>query len=181
MIQLKVKGEVLDVEPFVREAARALGYVREDCVEWLAAEIARCFNEGHIDYCIRRAGTELSKEEKKALGLRTNTRFSREVASCLTEKGLQDPLRNFETTCLRIMHGLFHAANKRIYQRMANHKYPIITGLEFREGHISPCKRAQQLNGKIFPIGEQSDLPLTGCDSEVCYCTYLMVSKRKLG
>lgn len=179
MTQLKVKSEVLEVEPFVREAARALGYVREDCVEWLAKEIAKYFFHGKADYHIRREGEQLTKDEKKALGLDPYTHLSQKVFDCLTEKGLRDPLENFRTTCSRITKNLFREAERRKLARMANKKFKVFKHVQFRTGPREPCAAARKLADRIFPIGQQPDLPLKDCDREVCSCWYLLHHERK--
>jgi hypothetical protein len=86
----------------VREAISALGLIKPE-----AEEVILSFLRDEMDIHPRqtiteyRKGDQLSKEEKKALGLRSNAFLSRQAFEDLTEDGLQEPLKAHETVLLR--------------------------------------------------------------------------------
>jgi hypothetical protein len=56
---------------------------------------------GKLCTAYRQDGEQLSKEEKRALGLRSNAALSRKAFGELTQKGRENPLRAHETVLLR--------------------------------------------------------------------------------
>lgn len=88
---------------WVDEAIQSLGYIKPEAASKLVKLIER--NESqhpkHISTSYRKAGTQLSRDEKKALGLRANAFMSKEALSDVSDKGLMMPLAAHEETILR--------------------------------------------------------------------------------
>jgi len=93
-----------DFEPLARRAVEHLGLIRPEYIPVLT-KMAQESQFGRTETTARfsrRAGTQLTREEKKALGLRASVFMSMEALEMLTDKGRQDPLNALETTLHRI-------------------------------------------------------------------------------
>jgi len=97
--------------PHVQESIGALGYIKPEYEMTLAMLLAT--NEGvnpvEIARKYRKNGEQLSADEKRALGFRSNTFFSREAFESLTAKGCSKVKDAHATTLLRAMFGFFRA------------------------------------------------------------------------
>ena len=88
--------------PHVERSVRRLGYLKADSI----LELASLMDEydGHHPHQIarkfRQTGSPLSRDEKKAIGLRANADMTTEALASLTEKGLSSPIKGIEATLL---------------------------------------------------------------------------------
>lgn len=88
---------------WVDEAIQSLGYLKPEAAQTLCELIASDPNASHksVSTAYRKSGTQLSAEEKKALGIRGNAFMTKEAFADLTEKGRQNPLGAHEITMRR--------------------------------------------------------------------------------
>lgn len=87
----------------VKEAISALGYLLPEAEESVIALLQDSLFNHPRKVCTnyRMTGEQLSKEEKKSLGLRANAFMSRKAFSELTDKGRKNPLEAHMITLLR--------------------------------------------------------------------------------
>jgi hypothetical protein len=87
----------------VREAISALGLIASEAEDRMASLLRdqMDIHPGQIATSYRKDGEQVSKEEKKALGLRSNAFLSRQAFGDLTEDGRNESLTAHETVLLR--------------------------------------------------------------------------------
>lgn len=135
-------------------ASKMLGLLKE-----LPYQTAR-----HVATAYRKSGEQLSADEKRGLGIRTNSFMSKDAFEELTEKGLSAPLLAHEVTLLRA-HFTMHRLNSynnivKAGIREVRHDCP------FNESE--GCKR---LHRKIVRTEDaQLEVP-TDCKREACALT----------
>lgn len=95
----------------VDEAIGHLGLLRPEAAPAIAAMIddLGSLSPRGIVTTYRKRGEQLSAEEKRALGVRSNAFLSREAYADLTAAGRDDPLSAHETTLLRAIFSVFRA------------------------------------------------------------------------
>lgn len=149
--------------PFVDEAIKSLGYIKPNYTSELAEMLGADFGVVHpyqVARLFRQKGEQISNEEKRSLGLRSNTALSRAALNSLTEKGLRLPKQAIEITLLRAAFSGFRARAIEATPREPDW-YVRATGLH-------PCRKCEELNGKNFLPTEISPLPPPGCEREAC-------------
>ena len=96
----------VNVGQWVEEAVASLGYLKPGVVEKLTRLIEDEFAQPlqrhprELATQVRKQGQQLSRDEKKGLGIRANAFMSREALADLTDKGLSSPLAAHEQTVL---------------------------------------------------------------------------------
>ena len=87
----------------LEEAMQSLGYLKFDAFTPMLKLLLS--SEGvppkQLATKHRKQGEQLSADEKKTLGIRTNSLFSKHAISELTEKGIKNPLHAHYITLLR--------------------------------------------------------------------------------
>jgi hypothetical protein len=88
---------------WVDEAIQSLGYVKPEAAQKLCDLMAADPHASHksVSTAYRKSGTQLSTEEKKALGIRANAFMTKEAFADLTAKGCQIALGAHEITMRR--------------------------------------------------------------------------------
>ena len=156
----------------VKEAISALGLIKPEAEDTMLS-----FLRDEMDIHPRqtvtgyRKGEQLSKDEKRALGLRSNAFLSRRAFDELTEDGLEEPLKAHETVLLRATFSLnryrtlesLKAADVKSMKEFQGIKYDV---LEMR------CPVCGPLDGKVIQIEEASILPLKGCTCDTANFGY---------
>jgi len=88
--------------PFIEASITRLGRVKLECASDLALLMEK--HEGlhphQIARLFRQTGDQLSKEEKRAIRIRSNADMTSQAAAALTDKGLQSPIKALEVTLL---------------------------------------------------------------------------------
>lgn len=87
----------------VREAITALGLIVSEAEDRMLALLRdqMDIHPRQISTIYRKEGEQLSRDEKKGLGLRSNAFLSRQAFEDLTEDGRDEPLTAHETVLLR--------------------------------------------------------------------------------
>ena len=121
----------------------------------------------------------LTIEEKKALGLNSRMKYSREFIDL------------FEPSALKLIEPNSTLSNMRISAKNRAHSRTEIRKMKrlgfIREVKICPvrdagdCKKIKNFR-KVYSIDEVPELPIPGCDSSLCRCMYIAIipSRRKL-
>jgi hypothetical protein len=158
----ELKKEALD------EAMQNLGYLRLDAFTpmlklFLSNKDAppRQLATEH-----RKRGEQLSAEEKKSLGIRANSFFSKRALAELTEKGIKNPLHAHFITLLR---ATLYAQNARsVRQAVEAECYELIIHGGFRE----ECPVCARLQGNKVSANEARPQGATDCPREACGISY---------
>jgi hypothetical protein len=149
--------------PFVQDAVRELGYIKPEFDRPIAAVMEA--NEGQhpraISLAYRKIGDQLTADEKRANGLRSNTFFSRESFESLTEKGI---CRIKEAHMLTMLHAVFAYFRRRAIDDAAKNGFHQFTVF----GAFKDCPGCTKLNGSIVGANQAAMLPPDGCAREVC-------------
>lgn len=162
----------MDYKSSIEEAIHSLGYLRLEALPAIIKAIESAPNAHPRDRArfFRKQGNQLSADEKRALGLRANTLFSREAFDCLTERGRDKPIEAIENTFLRAVftdmrEGSIRAAEQEL------HRFG--DSLEIRvSAPIAECPGCQQLDNKpITPEQARTILPPDNCIREACPIT----------
>ncbi|MCR6502468.1 hypothetical protein MUO32_25915 [Shinella sp. CPCC 101442] len=156
----------------VREAISALGLIKAEAedtiVGFLADEMEIHPRQTLTEY---RRGEQLSKDEKKAIGVRSNAFLSRQAFHDLTEAGLECPLKAHETVLLRATFTF------QRYQTIQSTKAAGLVGDKVFKGmkydvlnmHCAICG---PMDGKTIPIDEATIFPFPGCTCDTANWGY---------
>jgi hypothetical protein len=155
-------------EAIIRDIAMS-GYFKEEKLAIINAKITEMVRPGYgysdpflLDDC-------LSLEEKKALGLNSRQKFSREFIDALSEKGMSHPDPKDILKVIYLKH--FHSIHRK-YELLRMKRIGIKTVKIEDCGDERDCKAIKRLK-KVWPIDEVPELPLPGCTAEYCRCTYI--------
>ena len=147
----------------VREAISALGLVKPEAedtiVRFLVDEIETHPRQTLTQY---RKGEQLTKEEKNAIGLRSNAFMSRQAFDDLTEEGLVEPLRAHETVLLRATFTVQRHSTIRQLMESGIVADKSFKGVKYDVLNMD-CPVCGPLHGRIIQIEEASIFPLKGC------------------
>ncbi|MQV12175.1 hypothetical protein GHL01_00250 [Sinorhizobium meliloti] len=156
----------------VREAISALGLIKpeaEDTILGLFAdEMETHPRQTLTEY---RKGEQLTKEEKKAVGLRSNAFLSRQAFNDLTEAGLENPLKAHEAVLLR---ATFTFQRYRSLQSIRSSGLvgdKVFQGVKYDILNIQ-CSVCGPLDGKTIPLDEATIFPLKGCTCDTANWGY---------
>jgi hypothetical protein len=111
----------------------------------------------------------LSDEEKTALHINPELKISREMADCMTEKGLSetDPRQLIP---INYYMNVFSISRK--YKLMDLRARGITQVKIVNMGGDLDCKEIEGHAGKVFPINHAPVLPLPGCNAPYCRCDF---------
>ncbi len=110
---------------------------------------------------LRKDGEQLSKDEKKALGLRSNAFLSRFAFAQLTDKGLAEPLAAHETTLLR---AVFTLSRFQTIRRMESADLGKAFIGEYKIDVLNmECPSCKARDGTITTEPEQAVFPASDC------------------
>ena len=176
-------GYVLDadfVRPYAERAIAELGYINPDKLDLFVATVIRLWNTNPRDYYWRREVETLTAGELAAFGLGKWARTPRAIIEALSVKGLADPERTFETSFWHVLHAARGDMQKRrelaVMYRRDGSRSPLWAGVQFRAAPQNPCAAAVALHDAL--LQEPPDLPLAGCDREVCACHWMLATTR---
>jgi hypothetical protein len=176
-VGIRLEGRALqDENSKFREIAEAIiqdiagsGCFKEEKLSIVNARIKKMVRPGYgysdpfsLDDC-------LSLEEKKALGLNTRQKYSREFIEALSEKGLSHPDLKDILKVVYLKH--FHSIHRK-YELLRMKRLGIKTVKIEDCGDERDCKAIKRLK-KRWPIDEVPELPLPSCTAEYCRCTYI--------
>lgn len=147
----------------VREAIAALGLVKPEAedtiVGFLADEMETHPRQTLTQY---RKGEQLTKEEKNAIGLRSNASMGRQAFEDLTEVGLKEPLKAHETVLLRATFTVLR--HQTIRQLMTS---GVVADKSFKGIKYDvlnrDCPVCGPLDGTTIKLDKASIFPLKGC------------------
>lgn len=153
----------------IRDRAARSGLIKnreEDFAFLIAARRAGAFGGPSL----RKFGTQLTAEERKALGLSGRAVFTREFIDILSEAGLKDPEH--------AAHVLMSTANSALVAERDLAKLasfgPEMKAL-FRASNMAagPCPRAAAMDGKTFDPALATIPPFEDCPHpDQCACMY---------
>ena len=147
----------------VQEAISSLGYIKPEYDTALAIMLES--NEGQhpkaIALAYRKIGEQISRDEKRALGLRSNVLFSREALDSLTAAGLLK-LRDAHVTTLLCASLSFFRSRMIDDCRKANiNQFKIIAAFK-------DCPGCNELGGQIIGANHAAMLRPKNCIREAC-------------
>ncbi|MEP1330584.1 hypothetical protein [Pseudophaeobacter sp.] len=152
------------VSDAIDEALEHLGLLKPSAKPSIEALISRCMADGFKAVALshRKDGEQLSKDEKKALGIRSNGFMSRRAASELSEAGKLKPLEAHFLTLWRADFTIDRA--KRIVAA---------SGQEFGRinqlgGHRDGCAFCAENYDKVIDPFTASPFPPADCPNAAC-------------
>lgn len=157
----------------VKEAIAALGLIlpeaEDKIIAFLGNEMEVHPRQTLTEY--RKGGEQLTKEEKKALGLRTNAFLSRKAFQDLTDEGRREPLTAHETVLLRatFSYNRYRALQSIKAADLVGRK--IFKGVKYEVLNTN-CSVCGPLDGKTIQIEEAPILPLQGCSCDTANFGY---------
>jgi len=114
----------------------------------------------------RKQGEQISSEEKKTLGIRANSFFSKRALLELTDKGIKNPLHAHEITLLRAT--LYAQKARSVRQAAEADYYEFIIHGGLRE----ECPVCARLHGKKVSANEARPQGAEDCPREACGISY---------
>ncbi|UWS78308.1 hypothetical protein N1037_13605 [Phaeobacter sp. G2] len=152
----------------IDEAFEHLGLLKPSAKPSIEAAIHRCMAEGFKAVALshRKDGKQLSKEAKKALGIRSNAFMSKRAASELSEKGKLKPLEAHFLTLWRADFTIDRA--KRILTA-SGHEFGSISQLGAHRDGCAFC--TENYDSYIDPF-TASPFPPAECPNAACGMMY---------
>lgn len=146
----------------VREAIQSLGLIKPDAEHVITNILEMMVGGDRANTTVRRKEEpQLTREEKKALGLRSNAFMSVAALGDLTEAGKAIPLYAHENTALR---AFFTTCRHRDVNQMVSQKWGKAWSGKFKYDVISEgCKVCEKLSGKLVPVDKLHILPPPRC------------------
>jgi hypothetical protein len=128
------------------------------------------WREGVLNYRdLRKRGTPLTAEEKRALGVKGRAILTREFVETLNESGLSDPEMAAQMIAMPANHRASTAGDlHRAKQAGMEHE-------KFRFGQTAAghCTYSKRMNGKVVKIDEAGPLPALDCKHpDQCGCRW---------
>jgi hypothetical protein len=111
----------------------------------------------------------LTDEEKTALNINPEFKISREMADCMSEKGLAeaDPRQ-----IVPIIYYMNVFSISRKYKLMELRARGVLKVKIINMTGDLDCKEIEGYTDKIYPINDVPDLPLSKCDAPYCRCDF---------
>lgn len=149
-----------------REAVNHLGFLKPECESMIVEQLSGAgFDRPDAGTTSRRKlEPQLTKEEKKALGLRANAFMSKAALDDLTELGRARPLNAHEQTVLRATFTMFR--HRDVKQVMAANLGKVFSGKFQYDVLTKGCPVCDKLNGKKAKVEDVHILPPPGCTCE---------------
>jgi hypothetical protein len=149
--------------PYVQESIFALGLIKPEFDTALAIML-ETFENQHpkkISVEYRKLGEQLSLSEKRALGLRANTFYSKEALESLTFKGLERLIDAHEVTMLRAVLAYFRDRMVADSGKMGFSQYKVL-------GAFKDCPGCRELDGEIVSANHAANIRPNSCAREAC-------------
>ncbi len=157
-----------ELRAWVDEAIESLGYVKPDA----ASKLVRLMQDNEsqhprqISTSYRNEGEQLSSDEKKALGLRANSKMSKDALSDLSDKGLNMPLAAHEQTILRAQLAWSRAKSMAAEIDMGVSKWECLAPFP------TECPGCKRLDGQIVSASEAVPTGPHDCFREACAISF---------
>lgn len=100
----------------------------------------------------RKAGEQLSSEEKRMLGIRANAFFSRQALEELCDKGFPDPLKAHETSLLRASFVMSRHRDAATYRKIMAEHPRVRMEVRYDAFHHDSCDVCKSLHDR--PVGD---------------------------
>ena len=171
------------------EAVERLGLLRPEAAETIIDLLSNFQGEHPRSACAayRKTGEQLSDDEKRAIGIRSNAYLSRAALAEISEKGMEDPIRAHETTLLRASFVILRHRNAQSSARMmVDHPdYPV--EIQYDVFHPDACPICASLDrtpvprdwGLFAPVGCTCVTAPYGLRSEVDFLAPLRTTAKK--
>lgn len=145
------------------EAISSLGYVVPDAAGTIAVLMTFCdvHHPRQVAAKYRKLGDQISREEKRALGIRANGFLSIGALAELTEKGRQAPLHAHYMTLLR---ATFSHTRLRMIASPPPHEH---ASLRY-DAMFSDCAGCSRLHETSLEAASASPFPPEDCEREGC-------------
>lgn len=170
------QADVLELLPYVEEAAKALAFIRPDAVPWFTEACLANFDRS-LFRGVRKRGSLIPKEQREILGLPRNAYLTYEAFNALTPLGRSMYEHALETTCLRIMRNYLRAEHARRRSVLFD-VWRSRTIQTYRLWSLPDCcKDAKVMEGYPLAYADLPELPLKGCNHECCPCDYTLVDQ----
>lgn len=152
----------------IAEAIASLGYVTEAATEGLSYALALCggMSATAVMTRYRKSEPQISRDEKRELGIRGNAFMSRKALVELTDKGRIYPLKAHETTLLR---AYFTALR---YREIAGAYQGGASKLQYNGPFGRQCTGCTRLHETVIAIEAADPKPPADCDKEGCALGY---------
>jgi hypothetical protein len=157
----------------VKEAISALGLIKPEAEDTIVGFLEDQM-ETHPQQTLagyRKGGEQLSKEEKRALGLRSNAFLSCSAYKDLTEAGCAVPLKAHEAVLLR---ATFTYQRYRSLQSIRASDLvgdKVFRGMKYDILNMH-CPVCGPLDGKTIPLEEATIFPFKGCTCDTANWSY---------
>jgi hypothetical protein len=146
----------MDLEPYVAEAVGALGYFKPDAIVWFVQSMRKA----------EKRGTDLDRV------------MDDRWREYLSEAGNADPLHAVTTTYRRARARARDEAQRQRTLPLLKREPPIFPAVIFHKAPQDPCVPASDIDRSVHRL--PPELPLPGCDREICGCSWRTVSKWEL-
>jgi hypothetical protein len=122
---------------------------------------------------LRMQGDLLTKSQLQLLGLRTNTKISRQFYETLNDDGLRDPFESAATIAISISNAICSRRNiHRLLDAMGPDQMLVATPSNMAAG---PCTNAVRISNLRLKASEAVLFPLQGCDKGAqCACRWTL-------
>lgn len=140
-----------DFAPHALAAIAALGTIKPDCADWLAEFMveAQADSIEVAALTMQRRKPQLNRTEKRRIGLRSETPFSRFAFDMLTEKGRAAPLEALRATALHASARQAASAVEQRQREIGITHYVWVTGDD-----AEVCPACAVNNGRVFAWDE---------------------------
>ncbi|WP_125199048.1 hypothetical protein [Guyparkeria sp. SCN-R1] len=157
------------------EVAKESGWFVEPLPPWLVEEGEKLLKAASRGMAIpktalRDIGEQASKEEKRALGVRSNAKMAKPYMEALSEKGRKEqPLNAGFLVLLRCSSRQSRKDSvRRAMDLEGQHALVAISSSRDERD----CNAIKQYEGKLYKLDDLPVLPLESCDSVHCRCVY---------
>lgn len=156
----------------VAEAISSLGLLSRSAQGALKDAMLSMQNEGSkaVGSHLRKLEPQVDDTEREALGLGKRAFFSKQMVSCLTETGREDPINAIDATVVRAT-GSFVRAKKLIEGKERGNRW-----VEVRSYQSGDCMHCGKFEGRFLPIESVSALPPDNCDRTNCRFSFQTLS-----
>lgn len=158
-----------DTRYWVDEAVESLGYIKPEAAETLARLIDSYRDEPPkaIATRHRKDGPQVSNDDKKIMGIRSNGFLSLAARAELTEKGLESPLLAHQQTILRASLAVSRA------RRLSGEQAQGVTQWKFSGVDAVACKGCSRLADAVISASVALPIGPPDCGREACAVFYL--------
>ena len=157
----------LEIAKFTVVEIKSCGLFKPEKVQFLTDKINEMAKRGYEYNDPFSYEDCLALEEKKALGLNTRKKFSRELIDCLSPKGLQydEPREILKNIWLKNYFAVYRKHDLEKLKKLGTKTVEISCGYGLA---CEPVKRIE----KVWLIENVPELPLPDCTAVYCSCSY---------